>query len=70
MTFNAQSTVGDLLANPASREVMERHMPGVSTHPMIGMASAFSLEKLATFPQANLDADKLQVLVDELAVLG
>jgi len=70
MAFTAQSKVGDLLANPSSAELLEKHLPGVSSHPLIGMAKGFTLEKLATFPQAGLDAEKFAALVDDLATLG
>jgi hypothetical protein len=70
MAFTAQSKVGDLLDNPATCEVLEQHMPGVSSHPMIGMAKSFTLEKLASFPQAGLDDEKLAALVSDLAAIN
>ncbi len=70
MTFNADSKVGEMLADPAASQVLLKHLPGLGTPgPMTAMARALSLTAIARFPQANITPEKLKTIVDELATL-
>ena len=55
------SKVGDLLANPATRAILERHFPGVSSDWRIKMVKGKTFRQLHTMapsrlPSASLDA--------------
>lgn len=55
------SKVGDLLANPATRAVLERHFPGVSSDWRMKMVKGKTFRQLHTMapsrlPSASLDA--------------
>jgi len=50
MAFSTQSKLGDLLDNPETAAILEKHMPGISTHPQIGMGKGFPLAVVANFP--------------------
>jgi len=69
MPFNADSTLKQVLADPKAKAVLEKHIPGFSTHPLISMAMGMSLKTIAGFPQAGLSADKMKAILDDLAKL-
>jgi hypothetical protein len=69
MKFDQNSKVGDLLGNVAAKVVLDKYIPGFSTNPMTGMAGAFSLSQLAAFPQANVSAEVLALIVSDLAAI-
>ena len=47
MAFGIESKIGDLLANPAAKAVLEKHMPGFSTQPTMAMAKGMTLKMIA-----------------------
>ena len=53
MAYTLDTTVGELLKDTHAVEVLERHVPGVSKNPMIGMASGMTIKSLLTMPQAQ-----------------
>ncbi|WP_419872387.1 beta-glucosidase family protein [Candidatus Pristimantibacillus sp. PTI5] len=67
MTFNENSKLGDLLSSKAATAVLEKHLPGISTNPMVGMGKAFTLKQLAGIPQANLSNEIIMAIVADLA---
>ncbi|WP_336772531.1 hypothetical protein [Paenibacillus sp. MMO-58] len=66
MKFDQNSTLGELLASDAAKAVLDKHIPGFSANPMLGMASGFSLTQLAGFPQAGLSSEQLAAIVTDL----
>lgn len=69
MTFSEKSTLGELLSNEAAVEILEKHLPGISTNPMASMGKSFTLEQLSAFPQANISKEILSEIVTSLANL-
>ena len=67
MPFTADSTMKQLLADPKAKAVLEKYMPGFSTHPQLSMAFGMSLKMIASFPQAGITPDKLKAIVDDLS---
>ena len=49
MAFSTQSKLGDLLDNPETAAILEKHMPGISTHPQIGIGQRFSIGRCGQF---------------------
>lgn len=70
MRFDQNSMLGELLASDADKAVLEKHLPGFSTNPMIGMASGFTLSQLAGFPQTNINSEKLTSNISELTSIN
>jgi hypothetical protein len=67
MGFNADSKLGELLANPAANEVLMRHLPEIkSAGPMLNMARGMTLSAISKFPQAKMSPERLQALVADL----
>ena len=67
MAFTGDSTIDDLLANEKAKAVMEKHVPGLSTHPALAMVKSMSLKAVAAFPQANISSDKLAAIIEDLS---
>jgi hypothetical protein len=53
MTYSLDSKLGDLLVDPRVIDILNKHIPGASTNPMIGMARGMTLKVILTFPQAR-----------------
>ncbi|WP_343069207.1 glucose 1-dehydrogenase [Cohnella thailandensis] len=66
MTYNGDSKIGDLLANETTKALLEKHLPGISTNPMIEMAKGFTLTQLGALPQAGIPVDTLDALLADL----
>lgn len=53
MAYTLDTTVGELLNDTQAVNVLEKHAPGISKNPMIGMAKGMSLKSLLAMPQAK-----------------
>jgi hypothetical protein len=67
MAFTENTKLGDLLNSDTAKAILEKHVPGITTHAMLGMAKGFTLKQLSAFPQAGLPAAKLADLVADLS---
>jgi alpha-L-rhamnosidase len=62
--FHVDQTLEVLLASPAARAVIDRHVPGLATNPMIDQAKKMSLRQVAGL--ANISQETLRLLDKEL----
>jgi hypothetical protein len=53
MAYTLDTKVGELLKDTHAIEILERHAPGVSKNPMIGLAKGMTLKSLLAMPQAR-----------------
>lgn len=53
MAYTLDTKVGDILKDTRAVEILERHVPGVSQNPMIGLAKGMTLKSLLAMPQAK-----------------
>jgi len=53
MAYTLDTKVGEILKDTHAVEVLERHAPGISTNPMIGMAKGMTLKSVLAMPQAK-----------------
>ena len=70
MSFSIESKLGDLLDNEQTKAVLEKHMPGISTHPQIGMGKGFALSMVAKFSGGLISDEMLQKVNADLSALG
>lgn len=63
------SKVGDLLANPATRAVLERHFPGVSKDWRIKMVKGKTFRQLNTMAPDRLPVAKLDAVDRDLQAI-
>lgn len=69
MAYTMDTTVGELLKDTQAVEVLEKHVPGVSKNPMIGMASGLTIKSLLAMPQAQqygITEEKVRAVLDEI----
>jgi len=71
MAFSIDTSIGELLDNPATLAVLDKHIPGLSTNPQIGMARSMglSLRAVAQFSGGKITDDLLASAAKELAEL-
>lgn len=70
MSYSIETKLGDLLDNEATKAILEKHMPGISTHPQIGMGRGFPLSTVAKFAGGMITQEMLDKVNAELATLG
>ena len=58
--------VGDLLANPATKAVLEKDFPALVSYPGIDQVKGMTLRAISKVPQANLDDTKLATIQTDL----
>lgn len=67
MAFTGDSTINDILANEKAKAVVEKYVPGFTTHPQLAMVTSMSLKAVALFPEANISSDKLAAIIEDLS---
>lgn len=70
MSFSIESKLGDLLDNEATKAILEKHMPGISTHPQVSMGKGFALSMVAKFSGGLITEDILAKVNADLSALG
>jgi hypothetical protein len=69
MAYTLDTTVGELLKDSHAVDVLERHVPGVSKNPMIGMATGMTIKSLLAMPQAQqygATEEKVMKILEEI----
>ena len=72
MPYTMDTKVGEILKDTQAVEVLEKHAPGVSKNPMIGMAKGMTLKAVVGMPQAKqagLTEDKVEKVLAEINAL-
>lgn len=69
MAFNIYSTIRQLLADERAKALIEKHIPGATTHPQLPEAMHMTLGEVSSYPESGLTPDKLRALLEDLARL-
>ena len=73
MSYSIHSTLQDLLSNEEAKAILDKHLPGASTHPDLPMAMHMTLQQISYYPEAadaGLSQEKLQAIDADLKALG
>lgn len=73
MQLTLDSTLGDLVKQPQAKAVLDKHLPGVSNHPMLAMVQGTSLKMLLSMPQAaqlGITTEKVEAILAEVNKLA
>ncbi len=70
MSLSINSNLGDLLDNADSKAILEKHLPGISTHPQIGMGRGFPLKMVAGFSGGLITPEALEKVDADLKTLS
>jgi len=66
--YSAETTdIGTLLDNPATKAVIDKHMPGFSGNPQIDMARSMTLKQVQQFAGDQITDDVLAKVDADLA---
>ena len=66
MTFTENSKVKDVLKNKKAVEILEKHFPGVSKSPFIGIFKNRTIKEIAEMPQLKMDKETFEKLLAEV----
>jgi hypothetical protein len=69
MEYTLNTTLGQILDDPNAKAVLDKHLPGVSSNPIVGMAKGMTLNMILSMPQAaefGLTKEKAQSILDEI----
>lgn len=66
MALTIDSPLKDLLADPKTKAVLEKHFPGVSTNPRLQMAMGMTLKQIAPFSQGMINDAKIKAVDEDL----
>ena len=73
MPYSLHSTLQELLSNEQAKAVLERHLPGATSHPDLSMALHMTLQQISYYPeavQAGVTQEKLLAIDADLKSLG
>jgi hypothetical protein len=65
----ADTTIGDLLADPAAKAIIDKHIPGLSDNPSIAMASGMTLRVIQPMAADKITEKMLDDIDADLAKL-
>ncbi len=69
MAYSMDTKVGEILKDTRAIDVLEKHVPGISSNPMIGMASGMTIKSLLAMPQAQqygITEEKVMKILEEI----
>ncbi|MBI5294311.1 MAG: hypothetical protein HY869_02465 [Chloroflexi bacterium] len=72
MAYTLDTKVGEILDNTGAVKILEKHVPGISKNPMIGLAKGMTLKSLLAMPQAKqagLTEDMVKQVLAEINAL-
>ena len=70
MPYTMDTTVGEILKDTGAVKVLEKHVPGISNNPMLGLAKGMTLKTLVGMPQAKQFGITEQMVVQVLAEIN
>jgi hypothetical protein len=66
MALTIDSKIGELMANPKAKAILEKHIPGISTNPQMGMAKSMTLKAVAPMSGGMINDAKLKAIDADL----
>jgi para-nitrobenzyl esterase len=66
----ATTTIGDIIDNSAAKAIVEKYLPGFSTHPQIDMARSFTLKAVQSFRPDMISDEALAKIDADFAALA
>ncbi|MNO14190.1 Beta-xylosidase [compost metagenome] len=68
--YSELTKLGDLLADQEASAILEKHLPGISSSPMVGMAQGLTLKQVSEIPQAGISPEMLLEIVTDLQIIN
>ena len=73
MALSYESKLAELMDNPSYKEVFDKHIPGLSSNPMVAMGKKLAIKYLLKQPQAKglgFTQEKVDAIIEECNALG
>ncbi|WP_419875409.1 Gfo/Idh/MocA family oxidoreductase [Candidatus Pristimantibacillus sp. PTI5] len=70
IVISDETKVGELLSIDEACIVLEKHRPGFTTNPMVGMAKGFTIKEIAGFPQTDMTGEEATAIMADLIALN
>jgi hypothetical protein len=73
MALTYDSKLGDLMNNPAYKAIFDKHIPNLSSNPMVAMGKKLAIKYLLKQPQAQglgFTQEKVDAIIAECNELG
>jgi hypothetical protein len=73
MALTTDDKLGVIMGNPQYKEIFDKHIPGLSSNPMVGMAKKLAIKYLLKQPQAKglgFTPDKVDAILADINALG
>lgn len=65
MAITIDSKIGDILADPKGKAILDKHAPGFSTNPQIAMAKGMLLKQIAPMSGGKLTPAILKAMEED-----
>jgi len=72
MAYTLDSTVGEILEDTGAVKILEKHVPGITSNPMLAFAKGMTLKTILSMPQARqagLTEDMVSKVLAEINAL-
>jgi len=69
MALTIDSKMGDLLADPKAKAVLEKHIPGIATNPQMAMAKGMTMKMIAPMSGGKITPAILKAVEEDLKKL-
>ena len=69
MAYTRDTTLGELLADPKVKPILEQYFPGVADNPMVSMAKGMTLNAIVDNPlagQMGITSEKVDQFLDQV----
>ena len=66
---STSTTLGTLLEDPEFVAIMEKHAPGITSNPMIGMAAGMPAAQAVAMAGGMIGSDAVSAITDEVTSL-
>jgi opacity protein-like surface antigen len=67
--FSADTPIGELMADPRSKAVLDVRMPGIDQHPMYETIKGMSLRQIQPFSEGRITEEMLAQLDKDLTAI-
>ena len=67
--LSINSTLGVILADERAKAVLEKHIPGATSHPQLGQAMGMTLKQVASYAQGQITDEILKAIDEDLSKL-
>ena len=63
------TTLGEMLEDPAVVEIMEKHAPGITSNPMLGMAKGMPAQQAVGMAGGMIGSDAVEAITADIQAL-